>query len=106
MLVSYSQKGTVVEAVEKTFDGEHPCALCRAIEAAAEKKKAPVPPSRIPQVTELLKLCQDMLPLEQITAAPPVFADSHEPDLVSYDVSASRRNVAPPSPPPRFGDCA
>lgn len=40
MLVSYSQEGTFEEAVQKTFDGAHPCNLCKAIDAgkAAEKE--------------------------------------------------------------------
>src|ERR1051325_9194225 len=32
MLVSYSQRGQFAEAVTKTFDGRHPCALCKKIE--------------------------------------------------------------------------
>lgn len=31
MLVSYSRAGSVASAVEKTFDGRHPCPLCKAI---------------------------------------------------------------------------
>ena len=31
MLVSYSHSGSVASAFEKTFDGRHPCPLCKAI---------------------------------------------------------------------------
>lgn len=31
MVVNYSQDGTVGEALAKTLDGKHPCALCKAI---------------------------------------------------------------------------
>jgi hypothetical protein len=31
MVVSYSHDGSFGEALEKTFDGKHPCALCKAI---------------------------------------------------------------------------
>ena len=31
MIVSYSQGRTVSEAVRMTFDGEHPCPMCKAI---------------------------------------------------------------------------
>ncbi len=34
MLVSYSQGGQFALAVSKTFDGRHPCALCKKIEKA------------------------------------------------------------------------
>jgi hypothetical protein len=32
MSVEYSSQDGVVEGIKKTFDGEHPCALCRAVE--------------------------------------------------------------------------
>ena len=36
MLISYSQSGSVATAIANTFDGNHPCPLCKAI-AKAEK---------------------------------------------------------------------
>ena len=40
MLVDYGRTSRFCEAVSKTFDGNHPCALCKSIEKsrAAEKK--------------------------------------------------------------------
>ena len=40
MLVSYSRGATVLEAWRKTFDGQHPCKLCRIVKTgqASEKK--------------------------------------------------------------------
>ena len=45
MLARNLQTASVGEAVAKTFDGEHPCCLCKAIAAAkkSEKKKEFVP---------------------------------------------------------------
>lgn len=37
MLVNYSRDATLTEAVEMTFDGEHPCPMCKAIEAEQTK---------------------------------------------------------------------
>jgi hypothetical protein len=31
MLISYSHSGSLASAIEKTFDGRHPCPLCNAI---------------------------------------------------------------------------
>ena len=31
MVVTYSQETTITEALAKTFDGQHPCALCKQI---------------------------------------------------------------------------
>ncbi len=42
MVVSYSEQGTFTEALSKTFDGRHPCPLCKEIAKSrkAEKKSA------------------------------------------------------------------
>jgi hypothetical protein len=39
MLFSYSQSESVVSAIEKTFDGRHPCPLCNAIHKAEQTGK-------------------------------------------------------------------
>jgi hypothetical protein len=40
MLISYSRDASLKEAVAMTFDGEHPCPLCKAIkQGRAEEKK-------------------------------------------------------------------
>ncbi|HEY2951339.1 MAG TPA: hypothetical protein VGK40_02085 [Verrucomicrobiae bacterium] len=33
MVISYSQDSPLKEAVVKTFDGRHPCKLCKAVQA-------------------------------------------------------------------------
>jgi len=45
MVVSYSKDASLTEALVKTFDGKHPCALCQEIARGkqSEKKSAPVP---------------------------------------------------------------
>jgi hypothetical protein len=43
MIRDYSRSGSVTAAVEKTFDGKHPCALCKKIAAQrSHEEKAPV----------------------------------------------------------------
>jgi hypothetical protein len=39
MLINYTTEGTLAEAVVKTFDGEHPCALCQLVEEGRGKQK-------------------------------------------------------------------
>jgi hypothetical protein len=42
MIRDYSRTGSVTVAVEKTFDGKHPCPLCKKITAQrAAEQKAP-----------------------------------------------------------------
>ena len=43
MLVDYSSKGSFSEAVDKTFDGEHPCHLCKVVKKSkSEEEKKPL----------------------------------------------------------------
>lgn len=43
MLISWSQEVSLVEAVKNTFDGGHPCPLCKAVETGSKEtpKSAP-----------------------------------------------------------------
>src|SRR3974390_2687524 len=40
MVITYSQESTLTDALGKTFDGKHPCSLCKQIakEQKAQKK--------------------------------------------------------------------
>lgn len=43
MLVEFSSKGSFSEAVDKTFDGEHPCHLCKVVKKTkSEEEKKPL----------------------------------------------------------------
>ena len=44
MVVSYSQQAGLMAGVSQTFDGEHPCPVCKAIQDGQkqEQKKAPL----------------------------------------------------------------
>ena len=43
MIRDYSRTGSLTQAVEKTFDGKHPCPLCKKIAAQrTHEEKAPV----------------------------------------------------------------
>ncbi len=48
MMFKYSQGATVSEAMAKTFDGNHPCALCKAVAQGktSEKKSDSVTPEK------------------------------------------------------------
>lgn len=39
MIVSYSHEASFSEAVSKTFDGKHPCCMCKAIQKARAEQK-------------------------------------------------------------------
>jgi hypothetical protein len=79
------------EAVSKTFDGEHPCCLCKAIAAAkkSEKKSAAIAPA--------LKMEFPPLAEKIVLIAPPPL-----PVLPVQNFFARQLFQKPPTPPPRF----
>lgn len=64
MLVSYSQQSSLAEAAKKTFDGEHPCSLCKMVsESKKQEQKKPLLKAEIkldvalPVVIQLADIC-------------------------------------------------
>jgi hypothetical protein len=41
MIVTYSRQGTLREAVARTFDGNHPCPLCKLVRAGKSTENKP-----------------------------------------------------------------
>jgi hypothetical protein len=39
MLVDYSRSGAISEAIQKTFDGRHPCKLCKLVSEGKKSEK-------------------------------------------------------------------
>lgn len=96
MLVSYSQDASFAAALEQTFDGAHPCPMCRKIsqDKAQERREQPAgAPSNSRAVPEVLCLVagQDLPPVPVRTAF------VRAPALA---VPADRKQP-PPTPPPR-----
>jgi hypothetical protein len=90
MAVSYSHDSTLKEALVKTFDGQHPCKLCRAVEEGkkSERKQAPQKP--------IIKLDFFCLPASMAIKGP---AFLPVPTGCAGAISAPVQ--APPTPPPR-----
>ncbi len=90
MVASYSEHAPLAEALSKTFDGKHPCCLCKAIDAAkkSEKKSEIAPPS---QKVEFPPLRAGF-----VLIAPPPFEF-----LSGADAFAQSFPQEPPTPPPR-----
>jgi hypothetical protein len=90
MLANNLQSGSLRAAVTKTFDGQHPCCLCKAI---ANAKKTGQKNELTSQDLKLdLLLTQKDFPL--IAPSPTELFPRH--DLSSESVSSQ-----PPTPPPR-----
>lgn len=89
MVISYSHTSTLAEAVQKTFDGQHPCKLCKFV---SEGKKSERKQNVLKVETKLDLLIADKAAiLYPPNALPPNFAP-----LTVF----SANNFSPPTPPP------
>ncbi len=91
MIVSYSQDAPLIEAISMTFDGEHPCKLCKVVEEGKQSTEKQT----------LLKLDKklDLLCAETPVLLPPLLPVT----LLTHGASrAPARAEAPPGPPPRL----
>jgi hypothetical protein len=93
MFLANLNQGTVTEAVEKTFDGEHPCPLCLAVKEGQKKEKD----DSKPLAAKSVKKFEAVLVAETRLVAPPAEIRSF-PCLVSRFEGRSER---PSMPPPR-----
>ena len=91
MLVGNLGKTSFSRAVQFTFDGKHPCALCKAIASGkqAEKKKtdSPAPLKKFEGMNRAIVL---------VILPPASFPRVTSPDAVPEPLAH-----APPTPPPR-----
>jgi hypothetical protein len=84
MICEYSKNASLVEAVSKTFDGNHPCSLCHAVNSGknSEKKRefqtktlnidmiCAFPANQLPKPFVPFDYVTDCLRLSEIRTAP------------------------------------
>jgi hypothetical protein len=91
MVVSYSRAAPLSQALEKTFDGKHPCPLCQAIAKAKRAEKKPD--------TQLAKRIEGITAWTRFVLTP-----TRRFWRLLPDQPAPRSIFSPPpSPPPRAG---
>jgi len=94
MVISRSLSVSVVEAIDSTFDGQHPCRMCEAITSGKQIEE------RSQKELELLKKGGDLKYVEfcALRVQPPLgAAPVLWPDLTFL---GERCAEAPPTPPP------
>ena len=91
MVVTYSQDSTLQEAVVKTFDGKHPCSLCKQIAKSKQSEKKSEFPLQLKK-------------LEFVTAATRFMFAPALPSwrLKTTDEAFKYVPATPPTPPPRL----
>ena len=90
MVITYSQNATLTKALVKTFDGKHPCSLCKEIakgKQSEKKSEFPLPLKRF----EFLAVKAQF-----IFGAPSAFWH-----MVAADDFLKSVLLTPPTPPPR-----
>lgn len=95
MVVSYAKDATIGEALQKTFDGEHPCPLCKKIEAGVKKEQDKSKQSKTEKTVKMELMTVAMSEVAIIPATP------SKREFVSSGPLAAVREHAPPVPPPR-----
>jgi hypothetical protein len=91
MVVTYSRDASLTVALEKTFDGDHPCCWCKEIEKARKSEKNP---DLKPELKQLTLLHQE----QRWTFTPST--DFYL--LTRIEPACLTIADQPPVPPPRF----
>lgn len=90
MLAANLTTSSFAEAISDTFDGQHPCPMCKAIESGKKSEK------RSDKITPKLKLEFPPMAGKFVLVAPKIFehftVENFAADFFSYK---------PPLPPPR-----
>ena len=90
MIMDYSKRGSLCEAIAQTFDGSHPCSLCRIVEKGKTSEKKSDSQLVTPKI--------DMICTQRaITLLRP----SAYVDYLFGDFSLFQIGESPPVPPPR-----
>jgi hypothetical protein len=99
MAVAYSvEKGSVVEGLSDTFDGAHPCPLCKAVEKGVESEQQPKDGQPSPSKTKELKLTLALVSIPHFVFPPVV------PEVwITTSSAALSRHERPVTPPPQLG---
>ena len=100
MAVEFSRTRPVVTALEMTFDGKHPCELCKLVQdhglrSESEKQSPPESKSEI-------KLLAATLWDNPLGWPVPLFLNTSFPDEPRLSLQTKKR---PPVPPPRAALC-
>lgn len=90
MIVTYAQSMSVGQAMALTFGGEHPCGLCKAVEAGQQQEKKPDTLLVVKKGEVVLVVGQAWYPRLVMTN-----------DVGGGECFAPAFRAAPPTPPPR-----
>jgi hypothetical protein len=91
MLVERTHEGSLITALTTTFDGQHPCKLCRLVRAGKGSEQKSEAVVKLAKLDSLLPSRSTLLPTPPATESFPLL-----PAMILIV-----RSEAPPLPPPR-----
>ena len=93
MVVAYSKDASIGEALEKTFDGAHPCPLCKMVESGSKSDEDKSKPTKSDPIKKLdLLLTSGEVLIVPAPDAPDYLPLTQRPELKEH---------SPAVPPPR-----
>jgi len=95
MFIDFAREGSVIEAVEKTFDGQHACPLCKKVKEGSQGSKRKQSPKEDDSVKVL-----DAVLVSHLVIIPPA---GETISFAPLRVVLIQRNEMPEPPPPRRG---
>lgn len=96
MLISFAREGAMIEAVEKTFDGKHGCALCATVKEGRDSDQNQ--PQQTGAGQSLMKIDAVLVELTRLIAP--------AGELITFAITRDtwvQRKELPETPPPRRG---
>ena len=97
MAVTYSVEKGVVKGLSETFDGEHPCAMCKMVNEGVKNEQAPGDSQTPPAKAKELKLTLSLVSVPNF-----VFPSKTPQNWSTISSTALVRHERPLTPPPQF----
>ena len=99
MLVTYSAQAGLAAGVTMTFDGQHPCCMCKSIAGARQQRQDKN--EEAPAVTSIRMILKEFIAPGNFEAPAPAAIDFLAVGLVPLPSGGSIHGEGPPVPPPR-----
>jgi len=90
MIIDYSKRGTLCQAIAQTFDGAHPCFLCHIVDRGKTSEKKSDLRLLTPKI-DMICTKRAIIPVRRYAYV----------DYVAGDFSVFQIGESPPVPPPR-----
>lgn len=102
MLVTYTQNKGLRQGVAETFDGAHPCELCKAAEKMRREENRPKESQPVRKIRENLVWGAMIVPAGRFRTPPPGDSDLDMNHVLHREENRGQHVDGPEPPPPRM----